>query len=143
MYARALARTFGATVHVLHVVDDLYLRLGGEAYVATIPEVQQDLELRGRQRLHELVIDNDPVPLPTKPVVITSSAPALAIVDYAADAHIDLIVVGTHGRGAVAHLLLGSVAERVVRTAPCPVLTVRAPEHEFVTPDALVTTTRA
>ena len=46
--------------------------------------------------------------------------------------------MGTHGRGAMAHLLMGSVAERVVRTAPCPVLTVRHPEHEFVVPDALV-----
>jgi hypothetical protein len=51
--------------------------------------------------------------------------------------HIDLIVVGTHGRGAVAHLFVGSVAERVVRTAPCPVLTVRHAEHEFIAPDAL------
>ena len=50
---------------------------------------------------------------------------------------IDLIVTGTHGRGAVKHLLMGSVAERVVRTAPCPVLTVRAHEREFIAPDAL------
>jgi nucleotide-binding universal stress UspA family protein len=48
-----------------------------------------------------------------------------------------LIVMGTHGRGPVAHLFMGSVAERVVRMAPCPVLTVRHPEREFVTPDAL------
>jgi len=51
--------------------------------------------------------------------------------------------MGTHGRGAVAHLLMGSVAERVVRTAPCPVLTVRRPEHEFLVPDALVAVARA
>jgi len=44
----------------------------------------------------------------------------------------DLIVLGTHGRSALVHLLLGSVAEKVVRKAPCPVLTVRHPEHEFV-----------
>jgi nucleotide-binding universal stress UspA family protein len=50
------------------------------------------------------------------------------IVDYAANQDIDLIVIGTHGRRGVAHLLLGSVAEHVVRTAVCPVLTVRA-EH--------------
>jgi nucleotide-binding universal stress UspA family protein len=47
----------------------------------------------------------------------------------------ELIVMGTHGRTGVSHLLVGSVAERVVRTAPCPVLTVRHPEHEFVLPD--------
>jgi hypothetical protein len=47
-----------------------------------------------------------------------------------------LIVLGTHGRRGVAHLLAGSVAERVVRAAPCPVLTVRHPEHEFVVSDS-------
>jgi nucleotide-binding universal stress UspA family protein len=142
-YGQALARTFNATLHVLHVVDDLCLRLGGEAYVATIPEAQKALEDAARKRLDALLIDNDPVPLPIKPVVVTFSSPARAIVDYAAESHIDLIVVGTHGRGAVAHLLLGSVAERVVRTASCPVLTVRHPEQEFVTPDALVAATKA
>ena len=76
-------------------------------------------------------------------MLITSNAPAVAIVDYARRERIDLIVTGTHGRGAVAHLLMGSVAERVVRTAPCPVLTVRHPEHEFVVPDALVAVAKA
>ena len=52
-------------------------------------------------------------------------------------------MVGTQGRGAVAHLLMGSVAERVVRTAPCPVLTVRQPEREFVMPDALAVLAKA
>jgi hypothetical protein len=66
-----------------------------------------------------------------------------AIVEYAEQERIDLIVTGTHGRGAVAHLLMGSVAERVVRTAPCPVLTVRHPEHESVVPDALVAVAKA
>jgi len=56
---------------------------------------------------------------------------------------IDLIIVGTHGRGAVAHFLMGSVAERIVRTAPCPVLTVRQPGADFVVPDALSTVTKA
>ena len=134
-YGRELARAFGATVHVLHVADDVYVRLGGDAYVAVLPELQQDLERQAKQRLAELLVDNDRPPLPVKPVVITASATALAIVDYAASAAIDLIVVGTHGRGAVAHLLMGSVAERVVRTARCPVLTVRHPERDFVTPD--------
>ena len=56
---------------------------------------------------------------------------------YAKEANIDLIVMGTQGRGGLAHLVMGSVAERVVRTAPCPVLTVRHPEHEFIAPDAM------
>jgi nucleotide-binding universal stress UspA family protein len=56
------------------------------------------------------------------------------IVRYAKERDIDLIVMGTHGRGLVAHAVLGSVAERVVRYAPCPVLTVRNPQHEFIAP---------
>ena len=47
---------------------------------------------------------------------------------------IDLIVMGTHGRGAIAHMLLGSTTEKAVRKAPCAVMTVRAPEHNFVMP---------
>jgi nucleotide-binding universal stress UspA family protein len=64
-----------------------------------------------------------------------SGAPAAEIAKYAREIDVDLIVMGTHGRGAVAHLVLGSVAEIVVRTAPCPVLTVRNPQHDFVMPD--------
>jgi nucleotide-binding universal stress UspA family protein len=142
-YGRALARNFGATLHVLHVADDIYVRLGGDAYVAVLPELQRDVEEAARKRLAELLVDDDPDPLPTKPVVVTASASALAIVDYARNSAIDLVVVGTHGRGAVAHLLMGSVAERVVRTAPCPVLTVRHPERDFVTPDLPAVTARA
>ena len=56
------------------------------------------------------------------------------ILQYATDNAINMIVMGTHGRGPVKHLLLGSVAEKVVRKAPCPVLTVREPGHEFVMP---------
>lgn len=142
-YGRALAQTFGATLHVLHVTDDMYMRLGGDAYAAVLPDLQHDVEAQAKQRLAELLVDNDPTPLPTKPVVVTASGPAQAIVDYAAKARIDLIVVGTRGRGAVAHLLLGSIAERVVRTAHCPVLAVRHPEHDFVTPDLPVASARA
>lgn len=134
-YGRALARTFGASLHVLHVADDVYVRLGGDAYVAVLPELQRELETAAHKRLEVLLVDNDPNPLPTTPIVVTSSAAALSIVQYAKSAKVDLVIVGTHGRGAVAHLLMGSVAERVVRTAPCPVLTVRHPEHEFVTSD--------
>jgi len=143
-YGRALARTFGATLHVVHVVGSVpTLVYGAEAYAASMPELQRELEDGARKQLADLLVDNDKRPLPVRPVVITSNAPAQAIVDYAALKRIDLIVTGTQGRGGVAHLLMGSVAERVVRSAPCPVLTVRHPEHEFVLPDALVSVARA
>ena len=143
-YGRALARTFGAALHLVHVVDTVpTLVYGAEAYAVSMPELQQEMEASAHKQLADLLVDNDRPPLPARPVVLTSNAPAAAIVDYAKRERIDLIVAGTHGRGGVAHLLMGSVAERVVRTAPCPVLTVRHPEHEFVVPDALVAVAKA
>lgn len=142
-YGRALADRFGATIHVLHVADNVYLTsFGAETYAAIMPELQRDLEQAARKQLDELLIDSDKSGPPTTPVILTSSAPAFAIVDYAQKHDIDLIVMGTHGRGLLAHLVMGSVAERVVRLAPCPVLTVRHPEHEFVRPDTLMTVAR-
>lgn len=145
-YGRALAAQFDATLVVLHVCENVLTHaIGGEAYVAVFPDIQRDVEDAARRRLDELVLSNDPAPtaLKVKRVLLTSNTPAMAIVGYAKEANIDLIVMGTHGRGAMAHLLMGSVAERVVRTAACPVLTVRHPEHEFVTPDTLVNVTKA
>jgi nucleotide-binding universal stress UspA family protein len=143
-YGRALARSFNATLHVVHVVGNVSsIVYGADAYAIPIPEMQQEVEDAARTQLNDLLIDNDAHPLPTRGVVLTSNAPAAAIVEYAGRERIDLVVTGTHGRGGVAHLLMGSVAERVVRTAPCPVLTVRHPEHEFVVPDALVSVAKA
>jgi nucleotide-binding universal stress UspA family protein len=62
--------------------------------------------------------------------------PVVEILKYAETHPIDLIVIGTHGRGPLGHMVMGSTAERVVRKAPCPVLTVRHPEREFVVGDS-------
>jgi len=137
-YARGLARNFGATLHLLHVVDDLGSRAASSAgFGVDFGKMQREMEGAARADLDALLSDEDRRDLRAKAVVLTSTTPALSIVQYAREAHVNLIVVGTHGRGAVAHLFLGSVAERVVRMAPCPVLTVRHPEHGFVLPDAL------
>lgn len=143
-YARAFARCFGASIDVLHVAEDMSARMfAGEIYVPVPPAVQQDVEDAARKHLDARLVDNDPDPLPVRRVVIASNAPAASIVNYAKEMGIDLIVMGTHGRGPMAHLLMGSVAERVVRLAPCPVLVVRHPEHEFVVPDALAVVAKA
>jgi len=143
-YGRELARTFGATLDVLHVADNVFARgIAAEGYMVGYPELQREVEETAAKRLEALLSDEDRALLGAKSVVRASASPALAIVEYARDARVDLIIMGTHGRGAMAHLLMGSVAERVVRTAPCPVLTLRHPEHEFVLPDALVAVARA
>ena len=143
VYGRELARKFGARLDVLHVVDNVLSRgVGVEGYVTSYPDLQQDLEDAARRQLDRLVTAEDRQTLQARPIVLTSNSPASTITTFALDEHVDLIIVGTHGRGALAHLLMGSVAERVVRTAPCPVLAVHHPEHEFVTPEARVAVAR-
>jgi nucleotide-binding universal stress UspA family protein len=142
-YGRALARSFNSGLHVLNVTADVYPSIAGDMYIPASPELQQELADAARKRLEILTVDNDPSPLPVTRVVLTARPIAATIVEYAREKEIDLIVIGTHGRGLAAHLLMGSVAERVVRTAPCPVLTVRHPQREFVTPDARVAAAHA
>jgi len=143
-YGRELARTFGASLDVLHVGANIMGRgLGAEAFAVDSVGLQREFETASRKQLEALISEEDRTMLGAKPVFIVSNSPALAIVRYASESKTDLILLGTHGRDGMAHLLMGSVAERVVRLAPCPVLTVRHPEREFVLPDALVAVARA
>ncbi len=138
-YGRELAGRFGATLHVLHVAENVYITaFGAETYASFAPELQRDIEESAHRRLDEAIIDSDRSGPAAVPVVMTSSSPAFAIIDYAREHGIDLIIMGTHGRGTLGHFLMGSVAERVVRLAGCPVLTIRHPERDFVHPDGLV-----
>lgn len=141
-YGRDLARTFGARLHVVHMVEDVMLRYSPEVGFAS-PELQKNLETAARRGLDTLITEDDRKTLTVIPVVQSCVSIPAAIVDHAKANTIDLIITGTHGRGAVKHLLMGSVAERVVRTAPCPVLTVHAKEREFIAPDAMVAAAKA
>jgi nucleotide-binding universal stress UspA family protein len=137
-YGRTFALMFGATLHVLHVTENVFLEaIGSETYLPVVPDLQLDVNAAAQKRLDAVLVDSDGRGPVTRKVLRTSSAPAQEITEYAAAEAIDLIVIGTHGRGGVVHVLMGSVAERVVRTAPCPVLTVRHPERDFVVPEAL------
>lgn len=137
-YGRELARAFDASLHVLHVVDDLAAHAASSnAPQLNLGQLQTSLEREARDALEALLTDDDRRTLDARPVQVTGHGAAKAILAYAQEHVVDVIVVGTQGRTGVAHLLMGSVAEHVVRAAPCPVLTVRHPEHEFVRPDAL------
>ena len=115
-HARRLADSMGASLHVLHVVDNMFLRavLGDprDYEAAALRQLQDRVPAEDRGQMTSLAVER-------------SDQPAERIIGYARAHGIDLIVMGTHGRGRVAHLLLGSVAEKVARTAPCPVLTMR------------------
>jgi nucleotide-binding universal stress UspA family protein len=135
-YGRDLARSYNAMLHVLHVTENILLRYSPEAGVA-VPEMQRDLDRAAQRQLDTLTTADDIRDLRVIPALESATNAADAIVAYATAHEIDLIVVGTHGRGVVKRLIMGSVAERVVRTAPCPVLAVRAHEREFIAPDAV------
>jgi len=132
-YGIALAHTFDATVHVLHAVVDVLpvspvTALYGPEHAGVLVNMDED----ARRRLRALLLSRSDAPPNTVEVVVRSMSPANAILEYAAEHGIDFIVMGTHGRSMVAHLLLGSVTETVVRSAACPVLTVRATDKKDV-----------
>ena len=135
-YGRDLTRAYGATLHLLHVTDNIMLHYAPEVGFA-VPEMQRDLDRAARRELDELITADDVRTMRVIPVLESATNAATAIVAYAQAQEVDLIIVGTHGRGAMKQLIMGSVAERVVRTAPCPVLAVRAHEREFIAPDAV------
>ena len=129
-YAREMAERFGAEVHVLYVVPDPTPQdwaVGATALV--VSDLLEKWRGAAEERLEAIALDG----VETLRAIRVGHA-FVEIVRYAMDNAIDMIVMGTHGRGPVKHLLLGSVAEKVVRKAPCPVLTVRQPGHTFVMP---------
>jgi len=136
-YGRHFARQFGATLHVLHTVQNVMIPGGAEVPVAAVQQVEQGLESVAQRQMDELITEDDRTSFGVVTAVRSAPSAAADIVDYARAHAIDLIVMGTHGRGVLGHLLMGSVAERVVRSAPCPVLTVRTEERDFVQPDSL------
>ena len=125
-YAAGLARQLGATIELLHVVDDPFLSgaWSPDVYVPNATELLRDLAADARKRLDDAAARIAAHGITTGVSVLTGP-PVRIIVEHAATGEFDLIVIGTHGRTGLSHAILGSVAERVLRTAMCPVLTVR------------------
>jgi nucleotide-binding universal stress UspA family protein len=119
-YARGLAHQFGASLHLLHAINRPLLAegLAAEAFMSDGTAMESDMVEVAQRRLRKQA------PEAASADVVFGYA-ARSIVEYASRLGVDLIVMGSHGRTGIAHVLLGSVAEAVVRTAPCPVLTVR------------------
>lgn len=131
-YATELAKRFHAReLHLLHVVEPLTMAMPSPG--APLPDaLLTDTETHAREEL----LKWPRVPLESTSIsrVVRRGRPFVEIVRYAKQEDADLIVMGTHGRGGITHVLIGSDAERVVQKAPCPVLTVRAEGHQFVMP---------
>ena len=124
-YAQAFARESKARIHLFHVVGEPYLydAWGTEGAALRMGELLAEAERAAQHGLARLIPHSGP--LARRVLTATATGPIVdRILDYVSENRINLIVMGTHGRGRVGHLLLGSVAERVVRRSPVPVLTV-------------------
>ena len=131
-YACALAEQNNAELHVLHAID-----VGRLAHISEfVPMPDADFEsiyAAAKQSLAD-VVDREWAEKHKVVHTIGKGPPFLEILRHAKERSIDLIVMSTHGRTGLSHLLIGSVAENVVRKAPCPVLTVHPADHTFVMP---------
>lgn len=131
-YAADISKQYGAELHVLHVIPNLTYFTPYESFltpenlVAIEKNIQDEVDRDFGKVLKNVDID-------VKKAVRTGVA-FVEIIDYAKAEGIDLIVMGTHGRSGIEHILIGNVAEKVVRKSPCPVMTIRPKGKEFKMP---------
>jgi nucleotide-binding universal stress UspA family protein len=132
--ACSLAKAFDASLTVLDVFSPPVYPIPDGAFV-TLPSVYADLIAAARTRLEETVatLRRDHAGIVVDGTTV-EGVPFREIIGFARTHGHDLIVMGTHGRTGLRHVFLGSVAEKVVRKAPCAVLTVRLPGHTFEQP---------
>jgi len=124
-WAKNLASVYGASLHLLTVVPEPFVLPDPGTFSVPLPSGYVDgLRRDAEAHLHAALSPAERERLNARSAVLFGH-PYGEILDYATRERIDLIVMGTHGRGALGRAVLGSVAERIVRTAPCPVLTVR------------------
>lgn len=132
-YACEMVTRFAAELHLLHTL---------ETHLGPTPDFVMGLALPryineardAAEKALSSVLDPQWSAGRTLVQSVVEGSPKVEIIRYARKHAIDLIVLATHGRSALAHVIIGSVAESVVRTAPCPVLTVRPEGHQFVMP---------
>jgi len=135
-YGVELAKDRKASLTLLHVINqriiDAVHELSVKDYKGDFVEVMRKMVSEREAELQQMVPQDWREGIPELAFEIRKGRPSEEVIKYAKEQGMDLIVVGTHGRSALASALLGSVANTVVLRAPCPVLVVRAIEHDFV-----------
>lgn len=131
-YALDITKKFNAELHLIHVIPNLNYFTPYESFFT--PEnlivVEQNLETEVNKDFDNVMKKID---IPVKKIIKTGAA-FVEIIDYVKSESIDLVIMGTHGRTGIEHILIGSVAEKVVRKSPCPVLTIRPKSQKFKMP---------
>jgi nucleotide-binding universal stress UspA family protein len=131
-YASEIAKRFDSELHLIHVIPNLNYFTPYESFLTPENLVAIERNIEG-----EVERDFDKITkkleMPVKRVVKTGVT-FVEIIDYIKTEGIDLVVMGTHGKSGIEHILIGSVAEKVVRKSPCPVLTIRPEGKTFSLP---------
>ena len=123
----------GAKLYILHVIPKLNIPVGTGGLTFPVSKLYDDMEQTAKKNIHHLIPKRFLEKIKVENIIVRG-APFQEIIKAAKKYDVDLITIATHGRTGISHALLGSTAEKVVRTAPCPVLCVKYPEHEFVQP---------
>ena len=133
-YAIGFAEKFGGKIYVLHVIEEVASAMYFDMLkTPPLAQLMQDIERQAEKAMANLIPADIKGKIETE-YLIRRGVPFLEIVRCADELNADLIVCGTHGRTGLKHALFGSVAEKIVRKASCPVLSVRHPEHKFEMP---------
>jgi len=133
-YGLSFAKEYGAELLLLHVVENVTVGYASDLFPVPMAEVFQEISGYARAELAKLGQEARARGVSAAEQVIQGK-PSNEIIRFASENQVDMIVLGTHGKGMLDQALFGSTTERVVRRAPCPVLTVRTTEHEFVDGD--------
>ncbi len=130
-YAVDLAIKYGAELHIMHVIPNMTYFTPYESFLTpeNLVAIEKHIQDQVENDFEKVLKQN----VPAKKVIRTG-VPFVEIIDYAKSESIDLIVMGTHGRSGIEHILIGNVAEKVVRKSPCPVMTIRPKGKEFKMP---------
>lgn len=131
-YGISFAREYRAELLLLHVVEGVAAPYASDLFPVPMAEVFQELASYARRELDKLAEAARAKGVAVR-TEVAQGKPSFEIMRVAREETSDMIVLGTHGKGMLDQALFGSTTERVVRKAPCPVLTVRLSEHEFVT----------
>jgi nucleotide-binding universal stress UspA family protein len=133
-YAISFAKEYKAKLIILHVIEEITTSLYFDMLQAPpLAQLMEEIETQSRKALEE-ILPRDVRGTMEVEYVTRKGVPFLEIIRCAQEKQADVIVCGTHGRTGLKHALFGSVAEKVVRKSPCPVLSVRHPEHKFEMP---------
>ncbi|MDP3831347.1 MAG: universal stress protein [Ignavibacteriaceae bacterium] len=130
LYSSELAEVFGAELILIHIIEPVIYPPDFSMGQIALPPLTIDIDTAATEELEKLIKTELPGTIKTK-ILVRTGKPFVEIVDAAAEENVDLIIISSHGRTGVEHILFGSTADKVVQKSPCPVLTLRYPVKGF------------